>query len=232
MFRSTNVFLYTVTAMMVLACASFAASTSPSKISVDQDFIDFGYVPFDFNVVHIYTIYNTGKGDLILHKFVPNCDCTSVYPSDTLIKPGDSAEIKLMMGTEQYYGPNTRHVAVHSNDPVDSVILLEFHSNIGSYPKQFRINPISLFFLPGHTSKTVNLANFSGDDVDYKVILEKDSLLTVSPMNGEIETDKPTVLTITPKADIPRGTHETNLTILYDTDDKTKITIPVKIVRY
>ena len=229
-------YLIVASSLLILSMAASpliqATDISSAKIETIDSHIDFGYIPIGFNFIHYFKITNVGRGNLIINKLVPNCDCTNVFPSDTLIKPGDTADIKIVFGTENYFGPNTRHISVYSNDPVDSVVLLEYTSYIGAYPDSLKIHPRSLFFLPGHTSKDISLANFSAENVAFNVILEKDSLFTVNVFNGKINRSKPFQLTVSPKPDLPRGTHETNLTIDYETEKREKISIPIKIVKY
>lgn len=223
-----------VVLLLSVAATSLIQATdiSSPKIKTIDSQIDFGYIPIGFNFIHYYKITNVGHGNLIINKLVPNCDCTTAFPSDTLIKPGDTADIKIVFGTENYFGPNTRHVSVYSNDLEDSVVLLEYTSYIGAYPDSLKVHPRSLFFLPGHTSKEISLANFSAEKVAFNIILEKDSLFTVDVPEGRISQSKPFQLTISPKPDLPTGTHETNLTIEYETERKEKISIPIKIVKY
>jgi len=208
-----------------------AVADGPPKIEAVNPNVDLGYVPFDFNIVHYYTIKNTGKGSLHIDKLISNCDCTFAIAQKTDIKPGDSTDIKVTFGTEQYYGVNTRHVAVYSNDPKDSVIYLNYTSNIGTYPKHYSINPKSLFFLPGHKSKNLSLNNASGKDTGFEILIPKDSLITVDNNTGIIDPHIPYELKVFAREGIPKGTYETNITIIYDTALKEKVTVPIKIVR-
>jgi hypothetical protein len=63
-----------------------------------------------------FSVANEGKADLIIRKVKPSCGC-SVARWDKLIKPGAQGVIEAEMHTEQFSGPVTKHLTVHSNDP-------------------------------------------------------------------------------------------------------------------
>jgi hypothetical protein len=212
---------------------SLADSEKAPQISVVEKTHHFGFIPIGFDFIHTYLIYNAGAADLKVSKMIPNCDCTIATINDTSIAPGDTAEIKIVFNTEQYYGPTTRHVAVYSNDPKDSVILLEYSSHIGFSPKIFRIQPVSLFFLPGHKSKEVNLVNLHQNNVEFSITIEDPDIFTTDLTGGEIDGNKSLVLEVMPEENLSKGTHQSNFSVIVKTSEgDAKITVPVKIARF
>jgi hypothetical protein len=203
------------------------------KISVENSSWDFGFIPIDYKFIHIYKIKNLGDGNLHIKKLIPNCDCTIAIPSDTLIRPDSTIEIKIIFDTKNYYGQNNRVVTVHSDDPENPTIKLEYSSNIGLFPKQYKVAPISLFFLPGHKLKTAKLINFSDDDLEFSVETEPDSYFSVEKLSGEVKAKKEVSLSITPNENLPKGTYYSSFRVKFNIEPKAiNITVPVKIVRY
>lgn len=227
-----KVIFYIALCLAIFFSSGIADSSKNAGIVAVEELFDFGFVPIGFQLVHVYKIYNDGEADLRLNKLVPNCDCTRVIPKDTLIAPGDTTEIKIHFKTDDYYGPTKRHVAVHSNDPENPTILLEYSSNIGFYPKYFRISPKSLFFLQGHKSKELNLLNAFKDKVEFTIELEDDSVFTIDYMDGIIPPGREFKIVVTPNPELKKGTYESNFTIIYEQEKKVRITVPIKIARF
>lgn len=223
------------TLLVILTLSSswcLADSAKKTKIVAVNEYYDFGFVPIGFTVVHVYKIYNDGSANLIIDKLVPNCDCTTVVLKDTLVLPGDTTEIKIHFNTENYYGPTKRHIAVHTNDPENPVVYLEYSSNIGFYPKLFGVAPKSLFFLPGNDTKDIQLVNRSKEKIEFFIEMENDSVFTIDRVKGVLSPGVPVAINIRAHPRLAKGTHESNLAVTYMSEKKAKITIPVKIARF
>lgn len=224
--------LFLIISTLVTATGSWAGSTKHASIFVESKSWDFGFVPIDYKVIHIYTIKNVGQSDLRISKLVPNCDCTMAIASDTLLPPDSSTQIKIIFHTRDYYGQTNRNVTVHSNDPEKPTITLEYLSNIGLFPKLYQVAPRSLFFLPGHEIKEIGLINKSEEDINYSLEMEPDSIFSIDRSKGKLKSGNRVILNVTPKENLPRGTYHSNFIVTYDSEPKARITVPVKIVRY
>jgi len=203
-----------------------------ASIQVEKAFWDFGNVPFDYNLVHIYQVKNVGHGDLIISRVASNCDCTTARVADTLIPPGGSTRLRIDFRTTDYYGINTREVSIHSNDPREPVYVLEYSSDIGTIPKIFRAEPHALFFLPPEKSKKIELINDSDVEIEFKLLPEIDSVFTIDKLTGSIEPKSRIDILVTPKTDLNPGTYFSSFRIDFKANINIITTIPVKIVRY
>ena len=203
------------------------------KIMVEDSTWDFGYVPIDYKLIHIYKIKNEGDGDLHITKMIPNCDCTIAISSDTLIKPDSAIDIKIVFDTKNYYGQNNRMVTVHSDDPENPIIDLEYSSNIGLFPKFFLVEPRSLFFLRGHASKTVKLSNLSDNDLEFTLETEPDSFFSLDKASGKLESKKDVTIEVIPSDNLNKGTFHSSFRVKFNAEpEPVLIMVPVKIVRY
>ena len=213
-------------------CETWAEGTKEASITAITSTWDFGYVPMDYKLIHFYKIRNDGDAELQITKLVPNCDCTSAQVNRKSLPPDSITEVKIVFETKDYYGPNTRNITVHTNDPAKPTIALQYSSNIGLFPKLYRTEPNSLFFLPGHKSKEIRLINDSDSDIQFALDLEQDSLFAVNKIHGTITPGSPIVLTVMPKENMPKGTHYSNFTVAFKGKQDVRLTVPVKIVRY
>ncbi len=87
------------------------------RILVSEEEWDFGKVTQGEKPTHIFIVKNGGEGDLIIEGVKESCPCIEASISTTLIKPGESAELKATYDTTDYMGKDEKHVHIYSNDP-------------------------------------------------------------------------------------------------------------------
>ena len=86
-------------------------------ILVSEEEWDFGKVTQGAKPTHIFIVKNGGEGDLIIEGVKESCPCIEASISTTLIKPGESAELKVTYDTTDYAGKDEKHAHIYSNDP-------------------------------------------------------------------------------------------------------------------
>ncbi|MBN2226618.1 MAG: DUF1573 domain-containing protein [candidate division Zixibacteria bacterium] len=224
----------TLLLVMLTMTTTGIASKGSGTISVDKRIHDFGSVPIDYRLVHVYTIANTGTGDLIITGIIPNCDCTITSIGDTVLAPNESTELRMLFYTKDYYGQTRKTIMVTSTDPVHPTIELEYRANIGIFHRFYTAEPKSLFFLPSPKHKTVTISNSSDKNLPFTLEVSRDSIFTIACESTEIKAGKSVELDIAPREDLPKGTHYGNFTVIIDEGDKVfyRLTVPIKIVRY
>ena len=232
--KQNSLKVFFIFAVLLLSAISLQAETREKKpvIGAEEKFWDFGYVPFDYELVHYYEIKNTGDDNLYINQIGTSCDCTYARALDTLIPPGGSSEIKVSFKTTNYYGKNTRTVAIHSNDPENPVYDLEFLSLIGAIPKYVEAVPNALFFLPPHKEKEIKLLNKTDRAVNVAMTLEPDSVFSIDKTVAEIPAGGYAIIKVTPREGLGQGTFQSSFTVDFIAESRVRITVPVKIVRY
>lgn len=218
--------------MLIAAVSLQAAGAAKARIEVVDGYYDFGYVPLDFKLIHYFSVRNTGNSNLNIEKAVSNCDCTSAIVMNKVLLPDSIGRIKVIFDTREYYGKNIRAVTLTSNDAENPNVELKYSSDINIIPKEFHTEPQSLFFLPGHQTKDVRLFNLSNAPLDFNIEMEMDTIFNIDTYRGTINNGESMVIRVSPKENLPRGTHFSNFTISYNTNPETRVTVPVKIVRY
>jgi len=93
--------------------------------------VEFENIEFNFDtieegkdVLFDYVFKNKGKSNLVIHKIKPGCGCTTINPSDNVIKPGDSSSFKTTLRTNGYSGRVSKSVTVITNDPKSPTVVL------------------------------------------------------------------------------------------------------------
>ena len=87
------------------------------RILVSEEEWDFGKVTRGEKPTHIFIVKNGGEGDLIIDSLKGSCPCIETSISTNLIKPGESAELKVSYDTTDYAGKDEKHLHIYSNDP-------------------------------------------------------------------------------------------------------------------
>ena len=91
--------------------------SQPPTISISEEEWDFGKIKEDERPVHIFTIKNTGREELIISRVRASCGCTATMLSSDNIKPGQSAELQITFNPTGYNGIVKKDVTIESNDP-------------------------------------------------------------------------------------------------------------------
>lgn len=227
--------LKTISLSLILCISTgflYSANVRKSALVFDSESWDFGSVPVDFKITHSYKFKNNGEGDLHITKVDPTCDCTSASAKDTLIRPGDSSEIKVVFHTRDFYGQTSKKVFVYSDDPENPTTELDYTANIEFFHKLHTSDPKYLTFLQGQNAKDVKLINNSDDRVGYVIQKETDTLFSISKIDGSLSGGQSELINVKIRDSLSKGTYFTNFTVTYDTNPKLRLTIPVKIVRW
>lgn len=219
--------------ILLIVPAGFTANKGANpQIVAENPFWDYGFVPFDYNMVHFFTITNTGNAKLKIGRVISSCDCTTARALDTIVAPGASTKIRVDFWTTDYYGSNIREITIESNDPFDSNLVLQYNSNIGALPTAFAAEPKSLFYLPSHNDKSLDLVNKTSAPAKFEITPESDSILIFDKLNGEIPAGESLPIEVSISERIRKGTTYTSFNVLVEGEKPIRTTVPVKIVRY
>lgn len=101
-----------------------------ASVSFDEIIHDFGIVDEGTVIKHDFKFTNTGKSDLIIRKISASCGCTTIAPSKTVIKPGESSSLTASFRTQGYSGRQSKTITVITNDPQKSSIVLRLTGTV------------------------------------------------------------------------------------------------------
>lgn len=91
-------------------------SLLPPKLLVSEEEWDFGKVKSGEKPTHMFIMKNEGEEDLIIEGVKESCSCIKTSISTARIKPGESAELKVIYDTTDYQGKDEKHIHIYSND--------------------------------------------------------------------------------------------------------------------
>jgi len=88
------------------------------KMELKENEYNFGEVNEGQLVEKEFVFTNTGKSDLIIRKIKASCGCTTVDPSDKVIKPGQTSSFKATVKTNGFSERISKSITIITNDPV------------------------------------------------------------------------------------------------------------------
>src|SRR6185503_7008189 len=105
-------------------------SSEGARIAVDNADFNFGRVPNDRAVEHVFKVSNTGTKPLVITRVQTSCGCTAAMMESSVIDPGKSGKLRVSFNPHNQKQTVTRTISVYSNDPVDSVLQLKVSATV------------------------------------------------------------------------------------------------------
>jgi hypothetical protein len=196
----------TIAASGRLAQAQPARPTTGPRIKTDVEIFDFGFVPQNTVVSHTFWLKNTGTAQAHIDKLVPNCGCTQVPPTDSVIAVGDSLPVEVLFGTRGMIGHVEKFVRIMSN-AVGRVPALTIHATAvkdGEPTPGATLSPSHLRIGKGASLQEakVKVQNTGKTKLAFRTIEAPEPWIRVNPKEFALDTGQKTTLQL----QIQRGT--------------------------
>jgi hypothetical protein len=120
-------------ALIAFGCStSSRAAESPKgpRIAAEPTVFDFGKVLTQKTLHKDFVLRNFGTEDLDIERVSTTCGCTVAEEPPKLIKPGQSAVLKIKFETRTYSGRVERKILIQSNDPVKNPLELKIQATV------------------------------------------------------------------------------------------------------
>ncbi len=220
-----------IAGLTLIAATAFAG---PGATVVNDSTWDFGYVPQNAKISHVFNIKSTGDQTLKIVQVIPGCGCTKTPLEKSEIAPGESTKLEVIFNTGQYRGRVTKHPRFVTNEE-QAQHTLQFLSTVvmrpdSTYP--LIIQPAILDFSGdaggAGRSMTVTITNVSDSTLGLKLIDFAEGTFDVElpksiPAGGSAEA---TVKLVDPKS---TAGFEKSFTIQLDDKAADRFTVPVKL---
>jgi hypothetical protein len=100
------------------------------RIAAEPLVFDFGKVLGQKTLHKDFVIRNFGTEDLDIERVSTTCGCTVAEEPPKVVKPGQSAVLKIKFETRSYSGRVERKILVQSNDPVKNPLELRIQATV------------------------------------------------------------------------------------------------------
>lgn len=189
----------------VAVCASPALTQPPKpaqgpRLKADVEIFDFGFVPQDAIVSHTFWLKNTGTAPAHIDKLIPNCGCTQVPPTDSIVAVGDSLPVEVLFGTRGMLGHVEKFVRIMSN-AVGRVPALTIHATsvkTGELPPGATISPAHLRIgkVPAAQETKVTVQNTGKTKLAFHTIESPEPWIRLNPKEFALDPGQKTELQI------------------------------------
>jgi hypothetical protein len=206
---------------------------APAAVLKNASF-DFGFVPQQAKISHVFQIMSTGDDTLKIVQVIPGCGCTKAPLEKSEIAPGESTCLEVIFSTGQYKGRVTKHPRIVTNEE-QSERTLEFLSTVMSRPDStypLIIQPAILDFTNSGNESLESISmiirNVSDNAVALKLIDFPEGIFEVKlpesiPAGGRSEA----TIRLADAKNAPG--FEKSFTIELDDASSTRFTVPVKL---
>lgn len=233
--RKALIFLSFVALFSFLSILSLAQKNKRSlfypRIQISEKSWDFGYVPRDMKVSHLFQIENSGNDTLVITRVRSDCGCIHNPLSDSGIAPGQVSELEVIFNPQRFQGRITKVVSIMCNDTTAPVSDISFTAHVGLENPVVRLNPEGIIFdtlTPvGELNEKMELKNTSGAKVVISVVQMPKSFIDCRIEKLEILPEESTEIYFRTNPPLPVGPFRTSLTLDLTGLNKIRCTIPV-----
>lgn len=202
-------------------------------VEVSPSSFNFGKTIQRAQISHTFWVKSTGDENLIITKIEPGCGCTKAPIADTIIAPGDSTALEIILSTKSYRGFLSKRPYFLTNASEDKN---ELRIDAELIPNPADIGPVlsdpPLIDVSQFTDKPRRKAKFkllNKSDKELKISLidtaGKKFIVELPETIPAHETVEGTVIV---NEDMIEAEFEQSFTILVDDDFATRISIPIK----
>lgn len=216
---------------LVAALGFIATSANAApKIHFEKPEYDFGRVRAGTQHDHEFIFRNNGTAKLVLANFVPACGC-SVTPDWTReIEPGGEGRIPLQFNSTGMLGQSQRSIAIHSNDPDQPVVAIQFSAEVWT-PIELHPNTAIIQMPPRNKntlSTTIRILNQTAEALKLQPPSSDSPEIKASIQENEVGKEFFLILQIPPLT-----THEdiyATITIATSSSEIPELAIPVFVI--
>lgn len=173
-------------AAALLALAGVSAATAAPKLGISEENFDFGYVPQNAKVSHVYWLKAEGTDSVKIANVVPGCGCTKAPLEKNLLGPGDSTRLEVIFDTRSYSGLVTKRPTIQFSDGTPDAHIT-FNCNVSVRPDStypITISPYKLDLTQAgekvRSEMKFTITNSSDQDLSLALISLPTDLATVT----------------------------------------------------
>jgi len=205
---------------------------SHAKMAISENTWDFGYIPQQAFVSHIYKITNEGKDSLLIDRVRPACGCTAAPLKKDKLAPGESTDLLVTFNSGRYTGQARKGIYITSNDSLYPGRSIEFSATVADKNPIATVTPEAIEFDSMQATKDqrkyVKLDNFSGGKLKISLIDNPNSYLKIKIRDRELQSQGSTQIEVRLREKIEPGWLKTSFTLELEGSQKTRVTIPVR----
>ena len=205
---------------------------SQAKISVSEAEWDFGYVPNEGSVSHIFQIDNLGKDSLFIYQVRPTCGCTTAPLDRDRLGVGESANLKVNFSSRRFWGKINKSVKIVCNDENLPFLNVVFSATVDSQNPVVKIMPAVVTFdsveKGEQNQRIVNVQNIDTSTLEISPVEWGEEFLNCKIEKRLLGPNESTQIALETKKDAPLGWFQTSLTLDFQGSEKVRCSVPIR----
>jgi hypothetical protein len=199
---------------------------------VDQPEFDFGYVPRDARISHVFWLKSVGDGVVRITKVLPGCGCTKAPVDKTELAAGDSTRLEVTFNTRGYRNRVTKSPKIVTSEGREQTAL-RFTAHV--VPESGKTHPIvvSPFVIDLGSSEprasdwiAFTIANVSESDLEIALIERPEGCFDLE-LPRRVQAGGKAVGRLKLDDESSERSFEKSITIELNDELRTRFTIPV-----
>lgn len=221
----------------LITCLALTVYISPvlaaPKLEIADDSFDFGFVPENTKVSHVFQLRNSGDDDLKIIKVITGCGCTKAPLIKRKLAPGETSEQEFTFNTRGYKTKITKRLRIETNAGKPDAFF-NFTARVIKKPDEtfpLRIQPDRIDIL--QTEKAIRdeisftLTNLSDQPIIPKLV-DKSTQMFAVELPARVDPGKHELGKLILRPGTSEKSFTKSFTIELDDEKRTRYTIPVK----
>lgn len=133
----------TIALISILTLSLVSLSSAEKKVGVSESEFNYGRIIQHVVLTHDYWIKSLGDEPVKIVQTIPGCGCTQIPLTDSIIPPGDSVNMRIILNTQNFMGRITKHPAFRT-DADTTEVKLKMYAEVERDPDNsvpFKISP-------------------------------------------------------------------------------------------
>jgi len=190
-------------------------------------------IPRDATVTHHFALTNNHPETVTITDIVSDCDCTHVPKAPIAVPPGETYLLKVSFDTKTYFGETNRDIHLVTDYKPLPEMTVYFTSLAARRPNTVNISPPLTAFITGKNSQNFTIENLGDEKTVFRVLMDNDSIFTVSETNFTLKGKQKKELTVSPVWErIPSGSHYSCLVLEVSRKENFRVSIPIKVNKF
>ena len=222
-----------VGALAISLMMLFSVASGAPRLILEESEFDFGYVPQNALISHIFWLKSAGDDSLKILNVIPGCGCTKAPLEDSELAVGDSTRLEILFSTGHYSSRVTKSPRIETNEgpPHKSVRIV---ANVvtrpdSTYPitfKPYKLD-ISQFGEKVRDEMRFEITNVSEQNLEIGLVDRPEGLFSLE-LPSTLGAGQTATVVLRLHADAVETSFEKSITIELNDQQSSRFTIPVK----
>jgi hypothetical protein len=201
------------------------------KLQLSESFWDFGYLPDDVEVSHLFLIKNVGDDSLFITNVRASCGCTYAPISKSRLGPGETTDLEVVFNSRKFRGETQKAIYVSTNDTSSLSSYVTVSAKIGLLNPLVATYPEKVIFGSFPEVKKIWVKNIANSKIFLSTIYAPLEFIDFSIQKQSLDPQDSTQVTLSLKKPLEKPQLKTSITFGVEGPEKVHCTIPIELIK-